>query len=210
MRARAQRSGYASPLTARHYDSQLWLERRALDTALELAAPRPEDRVLDIATGTGALLRRLADRPGLPGEVTGVDASAAMLERVPALPRGWRVARADARRLPIDDATVDVVTCAYLIHLLEVDDRRAVLSEIARVLAPGGRVVLVSLLMGRGLLGGGVLAPVQRGLCRVLGRGSGWCALDPTLELSDAGLRPRRGQVRTRGYASLCLLADRV
>ncbi len=210
MTAGTRRSGYASPLTARHYDSQLWLERRALDAAVELAAPQPEDRVLDLATGTGALLGRLAQRPDRPRRVIGVDASAAMLSRVPALAPGWTLVQADARSLPIADGSVDLVTCAYLIHLLDPDDRRAVLAEIARVLAPRGRVVLVSLLSPRGAIGASVLAPVQRGCCRAFGRGSGWCAVDPTDELPAAGLRPRRGRVSARGYASLCLLADRV
>ena len=210
MTAGARRPGYASPLTARHYDSQLWLERRALRAALELAAPQPDDRVLDLATGTGAVLGLLAQRPDRPRRVIGLDASAAMLSRVPAFAPEWTLVQADARSLPVDDAGVDVVTCAYLIHLLGVDDRRTVLGEIARVLAPGGRVALVSLLGPRGAIGASLLAPAQRGLCRAFGRGSGWCAVDPTEELVAAGLRPRRARVCTRGYASLCLLAERV
>ena len=210
MRRGGSRSGYASPLTARHYDAQLWLERRALDAAVELAAPQPDDRALDLATGTGALLARLVQHPDRPRRVIGVDASTAMLGRVPALAPGWTLVQADARSLPLDDGSVDLVTCAYLIHLLDSDDRRAVLAEIARVLAPGGRVVLVSLLSPRGAIGASLLAPVQRGCCRAFGRGSGWCALDPTEELPAAGLRPRRARVSTRGYASLCLSADRV
>ena len=204
------RTGFASPRTARHYDSQLRLERRALDAALALAAPLPGDRLVDLGTGTGALLRRLAERPDHPRRVTGVDASAAMLARVPALPEGWSLREADGRRLPMGDGTVDVMTCAYLIHLLEPEDRRAVLAEIARVLTPGGRVVLVSLLAPRGRLGRMLLAPVQNGLGRTLGRASGWCALDPTAELAGAGLQLRRARVLTRGYASLCLLAVRI
>lgn len=204
------RSGFASPLTARHYDSQVWLERAALHAALELAAPGAEDRTLDLATGTGALLRLLAQHPQRPRRVTGVDASAAMLERVPAVPPGWVLRQADARNLPIADAGLDLVTCAYLIHLLGEADRRDVLAEIARVLTPGGRVVLVSLLAPRGLVGRSLLAPAQSALCRVLGRSSGWCALDPTPELASAGLAVRGGRVITRGYASLCLLAVRV
>lgn len=203
-------TGFASRRTARHYDSQLWLERHALQSALALAAAGPEDRTLDLATGTGALLRLLAERPDRPRQLTGVDASAAMLARIPTLAPGWTLVQADARRLPMADSSLDVVTCAYLIHLLVAEDRRAVLAEIARVLTPSGRVVLVSLLAPRGVLGRPFLAPAQRALCRGLGRSSGWCALDPTRELAAAGLRPRRSLVITRGYASLCLLAERV
>jgi ubiquinone/menaquinone biosynthesis C-methylase UbiE len=203
------RSGFASPRAARYYDTQLWLERPALRAALELAAPGPEDRVLDLATGTGALLRLLARRPDRPRSVLGVDASQAMLDRVPAFMPGWSLVRADARRLPIPDADFDVVACAFLVHLLDEDDRAEVLAEIARVLAPGGRVALVTLLSPRGAVGRSLLAPAQGALCQCLGRASGWCALNPIQELADSGLTVLRGRMITRGYASLCLLAER-
>ncbi|MGI8714922.1 MAG: class I SAM-dependent methyltransferase, partial [Solirubrobacteraceae bacterium] len=195
--------------TARWYNLQQGLERAALCAAIELAAPRSGDVTLDVGTGTGALLRLLAAHPRRPLRAVGVDGSEAMLARVVALPEGWTVLCADARRLPTPDASVDLVTCAYLLHLLDESDRHEVLRELARVLAPGGRAVLVTLLEPRGGLGRSLLAPLQRILCRVLGRGSGWCALDPSLELAAVGLRLMRGRVSRRGYASLCLLVER-
>jgi ubiquinone/menaquinone biosynthesis C-methylase UbiE len=201
-------AAWASRSAALLYDAQLALERSALSAAIELVAPHPDELVLDLATGTGALLRALAERPARPSRAVGIDASAAMLRRAPALPEGWRLIRADARRIPLDDASVDVVTCAYLLHLLDQTSRRAVLDEIARVLRPRGRAVLVTLLEPRGLVGRSLLAPSQRTLCRVLGPGSGWCALDPSDELTCAGLHLRRRRICTRGYASLCLLAE--
>lgn len=196
--------------TARFYDAQLWLERSALSAVIELASPRADELVLDLATGTGALLRRLAERRARPSCAIGVDASAPMLSRVPPLPEGWRVINADARRVPLGDQSVDVVTCVYLLHLLDQPARRAVGAEIWRLLRPGGRAVVVTLLEPRGLLGRALLAPAQHTLCRVLGQGSGWCALDPSEELVHAGLRLRARQVCTRGYPSLCLLVERV
>ena len=204
------RTGWASRSTARLYDGQLALERSALSAAVDLMAPAPQDLVLDLATGTGALLRRLAQRTDRPRRAIGLDASSVMLSRAAGLPAGWQLINEDARRIPLDDASVDIVGCAYLLHLLDHADRRAVLDEIARVLRPHGRVVLVTLLEPGGLLGRSVLAPVQRALCRGLGAGAGWCALDPVRELAGAGLVPRRRRVCTRGYTSLCLLADRV
>jgi len=204
------RTGWASPLTARFYDRQLGLERSALGAAVELAAPADDELVLDLATGTGALLRRLAQRGDRPRRAIGVDASGAMLRRAGPLPDGWELINADARRLPLDDASVDVVTCAYLLHLLDPRARRAVLGEITRVLTPGGRVVVVTLGIPRGLIGRSLLARVQRGLCRGLGQGSGWCALDPEPELAAAGFAVRRRRVCTRGYTSVCLLAEPV
>lgn len=201
--------GRASRVTARFYDTQLALERAALGVALELVAPRAHEYVLDIAAGTGALLDRLARYPAPPSQVLGIDASGAMISRAPALPSGWRLIKADARRVPLADASVDVVTCTYLLHLLDEPDRRLVLNEIVRVLRPGGRVVIVTLLEPCGLLGRALLAPAQWSLCRVLGPSSGWCAADPSDELASAGLRLRNRRLSTRGYASLCLLADR-
>jgi ubiquinone/menaquinone biosynthesis C-methylase UbiE len=204
------RTGWASRSTARFYDRQLALERSALNVAVDLMASTPQDVVLDLATGTGALLRRLAERVDRPQRAIGLDASAAMLRRAPALPAGWQLLNGDARRIPLDDASVDVVGCAYLLHLLDPVSRRAVLDEIARVLRPHGRVVLVTLLEPGGLLGRSVLAPLQRALCRGLGFRAGWCALDPAGELPGAGLAPRRRRVCTRGYTSQCLLATLV
>lgn len=202
------RSGWASPITARFYDRQLLLERSALAAAADLAEPRRDELVLDLGTGTGALLRRLAQRADRPHRAIGIDASAAMLGRAESLPEAWRLIEGDARRIPLDDASVDVVTCAYLLHLLRPASRAMVLTEIARVLHPGGRAVLVTLSAPGGLLGRTVLAPVQRTLCRGLGVGSGWCALDPQPELLAAGLSVRRRRLCTRGYTSLCVLAE--
>jgi ubiquinone/menaquinone biosynthesis C-methylase UbiE len=203
-------TGVTSPLTARFYDRQLALERSALGAAVDLAAPAPDELLLDIATGTGALLRRLAQRTDRPRRAIGIDASNAMLSRARPLPDRWELIHGDARRLPLDDASVDVVTCVYLLHLLGPEARRAVLGEIARVLSPRGRVVLVTLGIPGGLVGRSLLAPAQRGLCRGLGAGSGWCALDPEPELAAAGLAVWRRRVCTRGYTSVCLLAEPV
>ncbi len=207
--ASATPAGWASAQTARWYDAQLALERQALRAAIELAAPRGDELVLDLGTGTGALLRLLARETEHPSRVIGLDASSAMLRHVPPLPEGWQLIVADARSVPLEDASVDVVTCAYLLHLLDGAARGAVLAEIARVLRPSGRVLTVTLLEPRGLLGRSLLAPAQLALCRVLGPRAGWCQLDPTAELTGAGLRPRTRRVCTRGYASLCVLGER-
>jgi ubiquinone/menaquinone biosynthesis C-methylase UbiE len=202
-------TGWASETTARFYDLQLALERSTLRAAITLAAPDGDALWLDLGTGTGALLRMLARTPGRPRRAIGLDASAAMLARVPALAPGWQTVEGDARQVPLADGSVDVVSCAYLLHLLDAAARERVLAEIARVLRPRGRVVLVTLLEPAGLAGSTLLAPVQRALCRTLGRTSGWCALDPTDELALHGLALVRRRIARRGYASLCLLAER-
>ena len=130
-----------------------WDEMRALDlpaAAVEAAllALLPDHglgRLLDIGTGTGRLLEVLAPRvtAGL-----GVDASRSML----ALARA-RLARpglthcavrlADMYRLPLADAGFDLVVLQMVLHYAE--DPPGVLAEAARVLRPGGRLVVVDL-----------------------------------------------------------------
>ena len=193
----------AAPL----YDVQLGLERRALDAAVEVASPSAGDRVLDLATGTGALLRRLALSPDSPREVLGVDASAAMLARAPALPPTWRLRRVDATQLPLPTGGYDLVCAAYLLHVLDATARRAVLREVTRVLAPGGRLVLVTVTAPPP----SVLAVAFEALAAWARHGSGILAglrpLDPRPELRAAGFDVMRARRTTRGYPSLVVLA---
>lgn len=91
------------------YDWQLPLERTSLAAAIKLADPRPDDVLLDAGTGTGGLLRELARGPRQPRRAFGVDASAAMLDRVGGLPLGWSLETGDARRLHFPDGMFSVV-----------------------------------------------------------------------------------------------------
>jgi SAM-dependent methyltransferase len=131
---------------AARYGGQERHELAAIDAALALAAPQPGERLVDLATGTGLLLRRLAAGPVRPREAIGVDRSPGMLARVGELPQGWSTLSADARAVPLADGCADVVTCAYLLQLLEAADRAAVLAEARRLLAPGpgSRLVVVT------------------------------------------------------------------
>ena len=172
---------------ARFYDLQLPLETRALDTAVELAGAQPDDRLIDVATGTGGLLRRLARRPVRPNHVVGVDASEAMLERAPALPPGWELRQADARGLPFPDASFDVATACYLLHLLAPTSRHEVLGEMARVLTSGGRIVVVTPAAPGSRVGRALAAPVIGLARRSSGALAGLRPLDPTGELAETG-----------------------
>ena len=130
-----------------------WDEMRALElpaaeveaALLELLGDAPLGRVLDVGTGTGRLLEFLAPRLecGL-----GIDASRTML----ALAR-VRLAKpeyshlgvrlADMYALPLHDASYDVVLLQMVLHYAE--DPSQVIAEAARVLAPGGRLLIVDL-----------------------------------------------------------------
>ncbi|MCA5893098.1 class I SAM-dependent methyltransferase [Isoptericola sp. NEAU-Y5] len=95
--------------------------------------------VLDVATGTGLVLRALRTIAPAPLRQTGVDLSPDMLAVAHRELPGATLVRADAAALPLADASVDLVTCVTALHLMPAPD--AVLSEWARVLRPGGRAV---------------------------------------------------------------------
>ncbi len=160
--------------------------------------------LLDVGTGTGALLDELAARPRAPRRVVATDASAAMLARVGALPPGWAVHRADATRLPLADGAVDVATAAYLLHVLDAPVRAAALGELRRVLRPGGRLVCVTPLLPG--VAGRVGDALAAGMPRALG---GLRSLDPRRELVAAGFVLVRARSLRGGYPSLCVLVGR-
>jgi demethylmenaquinone methyltransferase/2-methoxy-6-polyprenyl-1,4-benzoquinol methylase len=117
--------------------------RRALVAAI---APHPDQRVLDVATGTGLVAFELARRSGC--RVIGIDQSADMLARArsrlasePALADRIEFVQGEAERLPFDDGEFDGLTFTYLLRY--VDDRLATMAELARVVRPGGRIGMV-------------------------------------------------------------------
>jgi demethylmenaquinone methyltransferase / 2-methoxy-6-polyprenyl-1,4-benzoquinol methylase len=117
--------------------------RRALVAAID---PRHDQRVLDVATGTGLVAFELVRRGGCV--VVGLDQSEEMLGRarsrladVPALADHVRFVRGEAERLPFADAEFDALTFTYLLRY--VDDRAATMREFARVVRSGGRIGMV-------------------------------------------------------------------
>jgi demethylmenaquinone methyltransferase/2-methoxy-6-polyprenyl-1,4-benzoquinol methylase len=97
----------------------------------------PGDRVLDVATGTGAVARELVRQKGC--SVVGVDQSAGMLaEARRRLNGGVRLVHASAESLPFADGEFDGMTFTYLLRYVE--DPAATLRELARVVRPGGTV----------------------------------------------------------------------
>jgi demethylmenaquinone methyltransferase / 2-methoxy-6-polyprenyl-1,4-benzoquinol methylase len=100
----------------------------------------PQDTVLDVATGTGAVAIELVRRTGC--SVVGLDQSAEMLaearHRVAAARLADRITLVEgtAERLPFDDASFDSLSFTYLLRY--VGDPAATLRELARVVRPGG------------------------------------------------------------------------
>src|SRR3954453_4422805 len=119
------------------------LHHRWRARAADLAAVGPGDRALDVATGTGDLAIELARRVGPSGEVIGSDFSEEMLtlarRKAPAL----RFEFGNALELPYADDSFDAVTVGF--GARNFSDLERGLSEMARVVRPGGRVVVLEI-----------------------------------------------------------------
>jgi len=124
-----------------------WRERAADRAELE-----PGESALDVCCGTGDLAFALASRVGSEGHVIGSDFSEAMLDlaREKAASREVVPVRfewADALALPYDDASFDAVTVGFGVrNLADLDHGVA---EMARVLRPGGRLVILEITQPR-------------------------------------------------------------
>ena len=101
---------------------------------IELCRPAAGDAALDVAAGPGMLSAALLGRVG---RAVAFDASPALLAHAPT---GVEAVEGDASAMPFADRSFDIVTCVNGLHHL--DDPAAGLAEMARVLAPGGRLVL--------------------------------------------------------------------
>jgi demethylmenaquinone methyltransferase/2-methoxy-6-polyprenyl-1,4-benzoquinol methylase len=123
----------------------LGLHRAWKAFAIRVARPRPGERILDIAAGSGDLARALAKRVAPGGEVWISDINHRMLERgrnrlldagimAPAV-------QCDGEKLPFAEASFDCVTVAF--GLRNMTRKDAALAEMRRVLKPGGRLVVL-------------------------------------------------------------------
>jgi demethylmenaquinone methyltransferase/2-methoxy-6-polyprenyl-1,4-benzoquinol methylase len=133
----------------------LGIHHRWRARAVELSAVKPGMRVLDCATGTGDLALAMKRAVGKHGEVTATDFCEEMLSHAPAkaqrkgLDIHFQVA--DAMALPFEQKTFDVASIAFGIR--NVDNPVNCLSEMARVVKQGGRVVVLEFGQPTGVFG---------------------------------------------------------
>ena len=112
---------------------------------MAVSGVRAGDRVLDVAGGSGDLARAFARRVGPTGEVWLTDINGAMLgvgrDRLLDAGLAAPILQCDAERLPLRSGTFDCVSVAF--GLRNMTHKEAALAEMARVLKPGGRLLVL-------------------------------------------------------------------
>ncbi|NCO19781.1 MAG: ubiquinone/menaquinone biosynthesis methyltransferase [Gammaproteobacteria bacterium] len=132
------------------FGSDQWVRGRAV----KLSGAKPGDSVLDCAAGTGDLTIKFHDAMGGQGRFVGTDFNADMLAHAETKSRDrglaieWQVQ--DAHQLDFADKIFDVVSIAYGIR--NVDEPIRALTEMQRVLKPGGRLVVLEFGQPGGLM----------------------------------------------------------
>lgn len=160
---------------------------RDLQRLVELAECRPVDDALDIATGGGHTALALAPQVR---HVVASDLTPAMLEAAERFIRGQGVENvsfeiAEAERLPFSDASFDIVSCRVAPHHFA--DPEAYVREVARVLRPGGRFLMMD-----------SVAPEDPALDRFINHVEKW--RDPT-HVRNYTAREWRGWIEATGLA---------
>ncbi len=141
--------GSTEKLKIRQEAHRLYSERSDgfMPWVLDILEPRPGDTLADIGCGPGAYFSAIAQRSAGAGlRVLGIDMSPAMLaeakQRGAASGIDLETIRADVQWLPLADDCCRRVMANHILY--HVPDQMAALTEMARILSPGGRIVLVT------------------------------------------------------------------
>jgi len=111
---------------------------------VQVADPKPDERVLDVGCGTGIVTRQVAERLGSRGTVTGLDLNPNMLAVARSvanrqgLPIDWR--EGNGEQLHFSGSSFDLVLCQFA--LMFVPNKAAALAEMRRVVSEKGRVLI--------------------------------------------------------------------
>ena len=180
----------SGPAAYEHYLVPI-LFRPLAQRLLEVADVRPDDRLLDVACGTG-IVARLAAATGV--ECTGVDVNPEMLATASQLAPQVHWLPCDAADLALPDESYDVAVCQQGLQFMP--DPVAALREMRRVLVPSGRIVV-------GLWRDLVFAPGFAAFVDVLDRHLGNAAGDVLrAPFSLAATRPARDLLTAAGFAA--------
>jgi len=133
----------------------------------------PDDRVLDVATGTGMVATAMVRRYGC--SIVGLDQSPEMLSGAqakldadPRLAERIELVRGQAESLPFGDGEFDHLTFTYLLRY--VDDPGATLAELARVVKPGGRIASLEFMLPSNPIARSLWKAYTRAVMPVAGR----------------------------------------
>lgn len=147
----ADAEGFSAVL---HPDAPSWfnttidrLQERAWRKGLRLCQIKDDALVLDVGCGVGRWLRRYMER-GL--QTVGVDATEGMLQRAAASGLKCSLVVGLAQSLPFDDAAFDLVSAVTVVQHIPPTNQAEALKEMARVLRPGGHLLLLELIRGQG------------------------------------------------------------
>jgi ubiquinone/menaquinone biosynthesis C-methylase UbiE len=174
-------ASHGSPLLKRH------------EARLALGV-QPGDRVLEVACGTGLNFPHLRQLVGEEGQLVGVELVPAMLEIAQKRMHrhGWTnvsLVAGDAARLPFVDGAFDRAFCAFALNIIP--EYREAVTEVKRVLLPGGRFVALEMSMN--------VDSVPRCLGPIAHRLMGVCAVDLSHRSLEA-IRQVFGEVQLRRH----------
>lgn len=138
-------------LLAWAYDWFTDFEAKLHQEAVGMAKIKKNDKILEVAGGTGRATALMAKQISENNQLEMIDLTQAMLNRASQrLVKAGVINRvnlglADARRLPFADNQFDILYNGYMFDLLDIQDMKTVLQEFLRVLKPGGRLILVNM-----------------------------------------------------------------
>ncbi len=114
---------------------------------IELAQLQPGERVLEVGCGTGTISLLAKAQVGSTGQAYGIDPSLPMIQRACSKAARQHLAvdfqTGTVEQLAFPDAAFDVVLSSFMMHMVPEEVKRQGLAEIARVLKPGGRLLVV-------------------------------------------------------------------
>jgi len=138
----------------RKQDAQAFYEDAALDDLIAHAAFEQVEKVFELGCGTGRFAFRLLAKHLSPSTVYfGIDLSQTMItiaqKRILPYKKRAKVSQSDgSMHFPLPNDSVDCVVATYVLDLLPEEDILQAISEVRRVLIPGGKLCLVSLTQG--------------------------------------------------------------